>query len=203
MIFDLLFSSNEVSGHLNTVQDELDMLKDLLRNDIYSLDQATALGVSLPVATISSISPTPTSATRSPTDLLTNVHNSYHNIYHHQHYCNNDDDVDDDEVDNVDEDDDDEDIDSVDENMENDNALIDYLHFTTKLSFLNSCNNYLMNGNQKKTATTPTTTTNATTKMTDTKNFINSMGWNTNDYQMTQFHCDILDYFKENVAKEH
>lgn len=42
--------SNEVSGHLEIVQDELDSLKDLLRSDVYSLDHNTLLGVSsLPI----------------------------------------------------------------------------------------------------------------------------------------------------------
>lgn len=41
--------SDEVSGHLDIVQDELEGLKDLLRSDVYSLDHNTLLGVSLPI----------------------------------------------------------------------------------------------------------------------------------------------------------
>lgn len=40
---------DEVHGHLEIVQDELEGLKDLLRSDIYSLDHNTLLGVSLPI----------------------------------------------------------------------------------------------------------------------------------------------------------
>uniref|UniRef100_A0A1B0GBI0 HSF-type DNA-binding domain-containing protein n=1 Tax=Glossina morsitans morsitans TaxID=37546 RepID=A0A1B0GBI0_GLOMM len=40
---------DEVSGHLDNVQDELDTLKDLLRSDIYSMDHNTLLGVSVSI----------------------------------------------------------------------------------------------------------------------------------------------------------
>lgn len=40
---------DEVNGHLEIVQDELEGLKDLLRSDVYSLDHNTLLGVSLPI----------------------------------------------------------------------------------------------------------------------------------------------------------
>ncbi|TMW50483.1 hypothetical protein DOY81_004479, partial [Sarcophaga bullata] len=44
-----LSTADEVSGHLDIVQDELEGLKDLLRSDVYSLDHNTLLGVSLPI----------------------------------------------------------------------------------------------------------------------------------------------------------
>ncbi|XP_023293857.2 heat shock factor protein isoform X3 [Lucilia cuprina] len=40
-----LSTANEVSGHLDIVQDELEGLKDLLRSDVYSLDHNTLLGL--------------------------------------------------------------------------------------------------------------------------------------------------------------
>lgn len=39
--------SDEVNGHLDNVQDELDTLKDLLRGDGVSIDQNMLLGVSV------------------------------------------------------------------------------------------------------------------------------------------------------------
>lgn len=38
---------DEVTNHLDNVQDELESLKDLLRTDGYSLDASTLLGVSM------------------------------------------------------------------------------------------------------------------------------------------------------------
>lgn len=47
--FVAFLNSDEVSGHLDNVQDELDTLKDLLRSDIYSMDHNTLLGVSVSI----------------------------------------------------------------------------------------------------------------------------------------------------------
>lgn len=140
-----------MSGHLNSVQDELDILKDLLRSDIYTFDQSTVLDVSLPIATISKLSPSQpsTSTTKSTNKFI-----------------------------NTDDTDDDDDTDSVDENMENDNALIEYLKFTTDLNFQKSCNHFI-NGN---------------TKM-DSKDSNLPIGWNA-------FHYDVINYFKDSEIQD-
>lgn len=39
----------DVTGHIDIMQDELDTLKDLLRSDVYSWDHNTLLGVNLPI----------------------------------------------------------------------------------------------------------------------------------------------------------
>lgn len=142
---NFLYYSHEVSGHLDNVQDDLDMLKDLLRNELCSFDQSTVLDVSLPIATISTISPPSISmSTTKQNDSIVNLIDS-----------------------------DSDDTDSVDENMENDNALIEYLKFTASLNFQKSCN-YFINGNLKK----------------DSKDSNLPAGWNA-------FHYDIINYFKD------
>ncbi|KAI9583093.1 hypothetical protein GQX74_012310 [Glossina fuscipes] len=54
-----LSTADEVNGHLDNVQDELDTLKDLLRSDIYSMDHNTLLGKLLNETVTSNDDPNP------------------------------------------------------------------------------------------------------------------------------------------------
>ncbi|XP_013100588.2 heat shock factor protein isoform X2 [Stomoxys calcitrans] len=71
-----LSTANEVSGHLEIVQDELDTLKDLLRSDVYSLDHNTLLGSSRARTNTT----TSATATNNPTSKF-NIFENNNNIY--------------------------------------------------------------------------------------------------------------------------
>lgn len=190
---DILFDSyrNDVNGHLNNVQDELDLLKDLLCTDFYSGVSQISLTTALSKTMKSTLTPP-----LSPPSTEASVIGHYHKDNDEVFVSNDnvmDEDVNVDVVeDYVDSNDNDSDIDSIEENLENDNALIDYLNF------INSRNLFL-NGNVKiGPATTSTTTTTASA----TANTASS-SWIPGDCNVTAFQCDVLNYLKESAIKDH